>query len=92
MKSQEQHDRDRKEKADPKALATARELALMIPNDAVMLFGSRARGDHRTDSDMDILLLSDTARRASSSRISKKQGNRPQPRSMERTHTQRYRW
>ena len=61
MKSQEQHDRDRKEKADPKALATARELALMIPNDAVMLFGSRARGDHRTDSDMDILLLTDTA-------------------------------
>ena len=61
MKSQEQHDRDRIEKADPKALATARELALMIPNDAVMLFGSRARGDHRPDSDMDILLLSDTA-------------------------------
>ena len=61
MKSQEQHDRDRIEKADPKALATARELALLIPNDAVMLFGSRARGDHRPDSDMDILLLSDTA-------------------------------
>ena len=61
MKSQEQHDQDRMERADPMALATARELALLIPNDAVMLFGSRARGDHRPDSDMDILLLTDTA-------------------------------
>ena len=61
MKSQEQHDRDRMERADPMALATARELALLIPNNAVMLFGSRARGNHRPDSDMDILLLSDTA-------------------------------
>ena len=66
MKSQEIHNRDRHnqdriERADPKALATARELALLLPNDAVMLFGSRARGDHRPDSDMDILLLSNTA-------------------------------
>ena len=61
MKSQEPHNRDRIERADPKALATARELALLLPNDAVMLFGSRARGDHRPDSDMDILLLSNTA-------------------------------
>ena len=58
MKSQEMHNRDRHgrdriERADPKALATARELALLLPNDAVMLFGSRARGDHRPDSDMD---------------------------------------
>ena len=47
MKSQEphgrdRHNRDRMERADPKALATARELALLLPNDAVMLFGSRA--------------------------------------------------
>ena len=61
MKSQEPHNRDRMERADPKALATARELTLLIPNDAVMLFGSRARGDHRPDSDIDILLLSNTA-------------------------------
>ena len=66
MKSQEPHNRDQRnqdriERADPKALATARELALILPNDAVMLFGSRARGDHRPDSDMDILLLSNTA-------------------------------
>ena len=61
MKSQKQHERDQMERADPMALATARELALLIPNDAVMLFGSRARGDHRPDSDMDILLLTDTA-------------------------------
>ena len=75
MKSQELHDRDRVERADPKALATARELALLIPNDAVMLFGSRARGDHRPDSDMDILLLSDTAQEGVHQPISRKQGN-----------------
>ena len=65
MKSQEPHNRDRRdriERADPKALATARELALLIPNDAVMLFGSRARGDHRPDSDMDLLLLDGTGK------------------------------
>ena len=67
MKSQEPHNRDRHnqdriERADPKALATARELALLIPNDAVMLFGSRARGDHRPDSDMDLLLLDGTGK------------------------------
>ena len=62
MKSQEPHDRDRMERADPKALATARELALLIPNDAMMLFGSRARGDHRPDSDIDLLLLDGTGK------------------------------
>ena len=62
MKSQEPHDRDRVERADPKALATARELALLIPNDAMMLFGSRARGDHRPDSDIDLLLLDGTGK------------------------------
>ena len=62
MKSQEPHNRDRMERADPKALATARELALLIPNDAVMLFGSRARGDHRPDSDIDLLLLDGTGK------------------------------
>ena len=63
MKSQEPHNRDRMERADPKALATARELALLIPNDAVMLFGSRARGDHRSDSDIDLLLLNGTGKK-----------------------------
>ena len=63
MKSQEPHNRDRMERADPKALATARELALLIPNDAVMLFGSRARGDHRPDSDIDLLLLNGTGKK-----------------------------
>ena len=45
------------ERADPQALATAQELALLIPNDAVMLFGSRTRGNHRPDSDIDLLVL-----------------------------------
>ena len=62
MKNQEPHGRDRIERADPKALATARELALLIPNDAVMLFGSRGRGDHRPDSDIDLLLLDGTGK------------------------------
>ncbi len=61
MKSREPHDGDQTERADPQAMAVARELALLLPNDAVMLFGSRARGDHRPDSDMDILLLSSIA-------------------------------
>ena len=48
---------DRIRRADPAAVATARELATLLPNDAVILFGSRARGDHRPDSDMDLLVL-----------------------------------
>ena len=65
MKSREPYGRNRMERADPKALATARELALLMPNDAVMLFGSRARGDHSPDSDMDLLLLGGTAKEGS---------------------------
>ena len=44
-------------RADPLAVATARELAALIPNETVILFGSRARGDHRPDSDIDTFLL-----------------------------------
>ena len=57
MDNQELDHRNRIERADPQALATAQELALLISNDAVILFGSRARGDHRPDSDIDLLLL-----------------------------------
>ena len=75
MKSQEPHNRDRTERADPKALATARELALLIPNDAVMLFGSRARGDHRPDSDIDLLLLNGTGKKGNKQPCLQEAGN-----------------
>ena len=48
---------ERTKAADPAAVATARELTRLLTNDAVMLFGSRARGDHRPDSDMDLLIV-----------------------------------
>ncbi len=44
-------------RTDPRALDTARELALLIPNEAAMLLGSRARGDQQPDSAIEILLL-----------------------------------
>ena len=45
--------------ADPAAVAIAQEIALLLPNETVILFGSRARGDHRPDSDIDVLLIQD---------------------------------
>ena len=44
-------------KADPKAVAVARAVYDAVPLDAVILFGSRARGDHRPDSDIDLMLI-----------------------------------
>ncbi len=44
-------------KADPKAVAVARAVYDAIPLDSVILFGSRARGDHRPDSDIDLMLI-----------------------------------
>ena len=44
-------------KADPKAVAVARAVYDAIPLDTVILFGSRARGDHRPDSDIDLMLI-----------------------------------
>ncbi|MDX2133550.1 MAG: nucleotidyltransferase domain-containing protein [Saprospiraceae bacterium] len=38
-----------------------REVAKIAPNAQVILFGSRARGDFRTDSDWDFLVLLDHA-------------------------------
>ncbi len=46
-------------KADPKAVAVARAVYDAVRPDSVILFGSRARGDHRADSDIDLLVISD---------------------------------
>ena len=51
---------ERLQLADPAAVATAQEMALLLPNETVILFGSRARGDHRPDSDIDLLILTGT--------------------------------
>ena len=45
---------DAKGKPDPTAIAAAQEAN---PGNTVILFGSRARGDHRADSDVDILIV-----------------------------------
>ncbi len=46
-------------KADPKAVAVARAVYDAVRPEKVILFGSRARGDHRPDSDIDLLIVSD---------------------------------
>ena len=46
-------------KADPKAVAVARAVYDAVRPEKVILFGSRARGDHRPDSDIDLLIISD---------------------------------
>ena len=43
-------------KADPEAVALARLVQAAVPPDTVILFGSRALGDHRPDSDKDLLI------------------------------------
>ena len=46
------------QKADPKAIAVARAVQDAVPADAVIfLFGSRARGDYRQRSDIDLMVL-----------------------------------
>ena len=46
------------QKADPKAIAVARAVQDAAPADAVIvLFGSRARGDYRQRSDIDLMML-----------------------------------
>ena len=46
-------------RADPKAVAVARAVYDAVRPDSVILFGSRARGDYRPDSDIDLLVISD---------------------------------
>ena len=44
-------------KADPRAVAVARAVYDAVPLDTVIVFGSRARGDYRPDSDIDLMLI-----------------------------------
>ncbi len=46
-------------RADPKAVAVARAVYDAARPESVILFGSRARGDYRPDSDIDLLIISD---------------------------------
>lgn len=45
-------------KADHRAIEVAREVHRMAEPEQTILFGSRARGDHRPDSDIDVLIIS----------------------------------
>ena len=47
-------------RADPKAVAVARAVYDAVRPEKVILFGSRARGDYRADSDIDLLIISDS--------------------------------
>ncbi len=49
-----------KEHADPIGLAVARAAQKAVPEATVILFGSRARGDHRKGSDVDLMVVVDT--------------------------------
>ena len=44
-------------KADRRAIDVAREVHRMAEPEQTILFGSRARGDHRPDSDIDVLII-----------------------------------
>ena len=48
-----------REQADPCGLEIAAAAQENAPNSTVILFGSRARGDHRPDSDVDLLVVRD---------------------------------
>ena len=44
-------------KPDPCAIAIARKVYRAVQPDAVILYGSRGRGDHRLDSDVDLMVI-----------------------------------
>ncbi len=48
-------------KADPLALAVAEAVQRSVAPARVILFGSRARGDYRPDSDIDLMVITDAA-------------------------------
>ena len=61
---------------DQKALTVAREIHSLTNPLATILFGSRARGDHRPDSDIDVLLIQDpTPNHAELERIDRESQN-----------------
>ena len=45
--------------ADPRAVAVARAVYEAVRPESVILFGSRARGDYREDSDIDLMVICD---------------------------------
>ena len=47
---------------DPHALDAARAIQKAVASDIVILFGSRARGDHRENSDTDIMVVGNSSR------------------------------
>ena len=49
-----------REQADAIGLAVARAAQAAAPEATVILFGSRARGDHRPDSDVDLMVIAGT--------------------------------
>ena len=49
-----------RQEADAIGLAVARAAQEAAPEATVILFGSRARGDHRPDSDVDLMVIADT--------------------------------
>ena len=51
---------ERRDNCDPRALRIATTLREASGAKAAILFGSRARGDHRADSDVDILLITES--------------------------------
>ena len=51
--------------ADSHAMAVARAVQAAVHPDTVILFGSRAVGDYRPDSDLDLLIVTDCEHRAS---------------------------
>lgn len=55
--------RDGAETTDSEALlsAAAQRLAMAAPVEKIILFGSRARGDHNSDSDFDLCVILDDA-------------------------------
>ena len=60
-----EHSRKPSGTPDPHALRIARAVQSSVKPDIVILFGSRAAGDHREDSDIDILVVTDGANRLS---------------------------
>ena len=53
--------------ADTHALNIAAAVQRQLPQDSVILYGSRARGDHRPDSDVDLLIVTSSGTQAASS-------------------------
>ena len=49
-----------REQADPIGLAVAKAAQEAVPEATVILFGSRARGDHGPNSDVDLMVVADT--------------------------------